>query len=111
MKNIHISNVEIKHTNNKAIVTIYTVNRERKILRKKFLNLNTNVNKNLVEHYILLYKKNIVNIYNLLNKQKNTYQYRNLLLEDLLKKKKFINYKLNYLNKYLKLKHLYTKKI
>lgn len=111
MRNIHISNVDIKHTNNKAIITLYTINREKKILRKKFLSLNNEVNKNLIQHYILLYKKNISNIYNLLNKQKSIYQYRNLLLNDILRKKKFVSYKLNYLTKFLKLKHLYTKKI
>ena len=62
-------------------------------------------------HYLSLYKRNISKIYNMLNKYKNVYQYRNILLKDLLRKKKFINYKLNYLKKFLKLKHLYTKKI
>lgn len=111
MRNIHLSNVEIKHTNNKAIITVYTINREKKILRQKYLDLNNKVNEYLLKNYILLYKKSISNIYNLLDKQKDTYLYRNLLLKDLIRKEKFVHYKLNYLNKFLKLKDLYTKKI
>lgn len=111
MRNIHVSNAEIKHTNNKAIITLYTINREKKILRKKYLEINNKVNQNLILHYLSLYKKNIFKIYDMLNEYKDVYQYRNLLLNDILRKKNFINYKLDYLNKFLRLKHLYTKKI
>lgn len=111
LRNIHVSNAEIKHTNNKAIITLYTINREKKILRKKYLKLNNKVNQNLILHYLSLYKKNISKIYATLNKHNDVYQYRNLLLKDIVQKKTFLNYKLDYLKKFLKLKHLYTKKI
>jgi hypothetical protein len=111
MKNIHISDAEIKHTNSKAIITLYTINREKKILRKKFLNLNENFSLTLIRSYLFLYKNNISAIYNLLNQYKYIYQSRTILLKGLLKKNKYISYKLNYLNTFLKLKHLYAKKI
>ena len=35
LRKIYVSNAEIKHTNNKAIITLFTVNREKKILKKR----------------------------------------------------------------------------
>lgn len=35
LRRIHVSNAEIKHTNNKAIITLYTLNREKNVLKKK----------------------------------------------------------------------------
>lgn len=37
LKRIYVSNVEIKHTNNKAIITLYVLNTKKKILYKKYL--------------------------------------------------------------------------
>ena len=34
LRRIHVSNAEIKHTNNKAIITLYTLNREKNVLKK-----------------------------------------------------------------------------
>ena len=34
LRRIYVSNAEIKHTNNKAIITLFNVNREKKILQK-----------------------------------------------------------------------------
>jgi len=39
MNKIYVSSPEIKHTNSKAIITIYTYNREKISLKKKILNL------------------------------------------------------------------------
>ena len=39
---IFVSKPEIKHTNSKAILTLYTYNREKKILLKKILELKKN---------------------------------------------------------------------
>jgi hypothetical protein len=111
LRNIHVSNAEIKHTNNKAIITLYTVNREKRILKDKYLELNNEVSTTLIQRYLLLYRQNISKIYDMLNIDNNVNQYRNLLVNDLVRKTKFVNYKLDYLKKFLKLKHLYTKKI
>lgn len=36
LRRIYVSNVEIKHTNNKAIVTLYVINTQKKILHKRY---------------------------------------------------------------------------
>nr|UNI91549.1 ribosomal protein S3 [Tolypocladium cylindrosporum] len=107
LRKIYVSNAEIKHTNNKAIITLFTVNREKKILKKKYLKINKKVSKNLIKRYFLLYKKNITKIHEILNKQKNEYAF----ISDKISKRKFLTYKLEYLNKFIELKNLYLKKV
>nr|UNP23049.1 ribosomal protein S3 [Tolypocladium sp.] len=107
LRRIYVSNAEIKHTNNKAIITLFIVNREKKILKKKYLKINKRVSKNLIKRYFLLYKNNITKIYEILNKQKNEYAF----ISDKISKRKFLTYKLEYLNKFIKLKNLYLKKV
>nr|QIM59405.1 ribosomal protein S3 [Tolypocladium sp.] len=107
LRKIYVSNAEIKHTNNKAIITLFTVNREKKILKKKYLKINKKVSKNLIKRYFLLYKNNITKIYEILNKQKNEYAF----ISDKISKRKFLTYKLEYLNKFIELKNLYLKKV
>ena len=107
LRRIYVSNAEIKHTNNKAIITLYTVNREKKTLKEKYLKINKKVSKNLIKRYFLLYKKNIAKIYEILNKYKDKY----VFISEKIYKRKFIKYKLEYLNKFIRLKNLYLKKI
>ena len=107
LRRIYISNAEIKHTNNKAIITLYTVNREKKILKKKYLKINRKVSTNLIKRYFMLYKTNIAKIYEILNKQKDEYTF----IPDKISKRKFLKYKLEYLNKFITLKNLYLKKV
>ena len=107
LRRIYISNAEIKHTNNKAIITLYTVNREKKILKKKYLKINRKVSTNLIKRYFMLYKTNIAKIYEILNKQKDEYTF----ISDKISKRKFLKYKLEYLNKFITLKNLYLKKV
>ena len=58
LRRIHVSNAEIKHTNNKAIITLYTLNREKNVLKKKYLKINKKISKKLIaKRYFLLYKK------------------------------------------------------
>nr|YP_009867914.1 ribosomal protein S3 [Orbiocrella petchii]QKG05113.1 ribosomal protein S3 [Orbiocrella petchii] len=107
LRRIYVSDAEIKHTNNKAIITLYTVNREKKLLKKKFLKINKKISNNLIKRYFLLYKSNINKIYDILTKYKNEYTF----VSDKISKKKFLQYKLEYLNQFIKLKDLYLKKI
>ena len=108
LRRIHVSNAEIKHTNNKAIVTLYTINREKNVLKQKYLKINKKISKKLIaKRYFLLYKENIQKIYNILNKYKDEY----IFINDIIRKKKFVQYKLQYLNKFIKLKDLYLKKV
>lgn len=108
LRKIYVSNAEIKHTNNKAIVTLYTINREKNVLKKKYLKINKAISKRLIRNrYIKLYKKNIHNIYHVLDNYKDEY----IFINDIIRKKKFIKYKLQYLNKFIELKNLYLKKV
>lgn len=116
LRRIHVSNAEIKHTNNKAIITLYTINREKNVLKKKYLKINKKISKRLIaKRYFLLYKQNIHKIYNVLNKHMlHTTQVAikdRIFINDIIRKKQFINYKLEYLNKFIKLKDLYLKKV
>src|SRR6185437_14492549 len=71
LRRIHVSNAEIKHTNGKAIITLYTINREKNVLKKKYLKINKKISKRLIaKRYFLLYRNNIHKIYNILNKHK-----------------------------------------
>ena len=107
LRRIYVSNAEIKHTNNKAIITLFTVNREKKVLKRKYLKINKKISQNLIKRYFLLYKKNISKIYDILNRHKDEY----VFISDKITKKRFLRYKLEYLNKFIKLKHLYLRKI
>lgn len=112
LRKIYVSNAEIKHTNNKAIITLFTVNREKKILKKKYLKINKKINQNLMRRYLLLYKNNVSKIYDIINKDDNFLL--NAVQADgnyKITKKGFLKYKLEYLNKFIKLKHLYLRKI
>lgn len=110
LRRIYVSNAEIKHTNNKAIITLFTVNREKKILKKKYLKINKRVSKNLIKRYFLLYKNNIARIYDILNKRAQAMN-KYTFISDKISKRKFISYKLEYLNKFIELKNLYLKKV
>lgn len=107
LRRIYISNAEIKHTNNKAIITLFNVNREKKNLQKKFLKINKKINNTLIKRYLFLYKINILKVYNILKK----YQDKHIFLSDKINKNRFLQYKLKYLNKFLILKNLYLKKV
>nr|YP_010259426.1 ribosomal protein S3 [Stachybotrys chartarum]UIX25686.1 ribosomal protein S3 [Stachybotrys chartarum] len=105
-RRIYVSNPEIQYTNNKAIITLYTMNREKKILTKKYLKINETLSKKLIKRYFDLYKTYITKIDNIL-----TTKYISLFAKEIITKKKYIIYKLVYLKKFLNLKNLYSKKI
>jgi len=87
---------------------LYTINREKNVLKKKYLKINKKISKGLIaKRYFLLYKENIHKIYKILGKYKDQY----IFINDIIRKKKFIKYKLQYLNKFIKLKDLYLKKV
>jgi len=111
LRKIYVSNAEIKHTNNKAIITLFTVNREKKILKRKYLKINKKISQNLIRRYLLLYKNNVSNIYDILNNHKFLSINGLCGAHNKMTKKGFLNYRLEYLNKFLKLKDLYLRKI
>nr|UYL26246.1 rps3 [Cordyceps militaris] len=103
LRKIYVSNPDIKYTNNKAIITLFTLNRERNYLLKKYIKTNKKIQSYLMQRYLFLYKNNIMNIYNVLLGMSS---YRHIS-----SKSKFIQYKLKYLSKFLLLKNLYLKKV
>jgi len=107
LRKIYVSNAEIKYTNNKAIITLFTVNREKKILKRKYIKINKKISNNLIKRYFFFYKNNIAKIYDILNKHKDEYTF----ISDKITKKRFLSYKLEYLTKFIKLKHLYLRKV
>lgn len=107
LRKIHISNTEIKHTNNKAIITLYIVNREKKVLEKKYFLLKNKINQNLILRFFSLYKENLNTIYNTLEKFRKEF----IFFPSILRKNQYLNSRLEYLTKFVKLKHLYSKKI
>nr|UDY68311.1 ribosomal protein s3 [Trichoderma koningiopsis] len=115
LRKIYVSNAEIKHTNNKAIITLFTVNREKKILKRKYLKINKKISQNLIRRYLLLYKNNVSNIYDIINNHKflsvNEHKFLSVNEGNKMTKKGFLNYRLEYLNKFIKLKDLYLRKI
>lgn len=104
LRKIHVSNPDIKYTNNKAIITLFTLNRERNYLFKKYIKINKEIKNLLINRYLFLYKNNIMNLYNILSSNTQNYFF-------LRNKGKFIQSKLVYLNKFISLKNLYLKKV
>lgn len=107
LRKIYVSNPDIQYTNNKAIITLFTLNRERNYLFKKYVKVNKKIQNYLMQRYLFLYKNNIINLY-------NVFEGTNFSLLSKLKlwdKNKFIQYKLKYLSKFLLLKNLYLKKV
>lgn len=101
---IFVSNAEIKHSNRKAKVTLYIVNREKVVTKNKYFILNQLFMKHkLNKYYSNLYNKKIVKLYNIFN----NYKHNNMFLSTMISKQKFIAYKLEYLNKFINLKQSY----
>jgi hypothetical protein len=110
LRKIYISNPDIKYTNNKAIITLFTLNRERNYLLKKYIKTNKKIQSYLMQRYLFLYKNNIMNLYNILCASHN-YKNKHISYFLLRNKNKFIQYKLKYLSKFLLLKNLYLKRV
>jgi hypothetical protein len=112
LRKIFVSNAEIKYTSNKAKITLYTVNREKKALRNKFLKLFTLLTENLYERYTDIHKNSYKQLHNLSHTQKDTNNFFiSCVVNDLINKKQYINYKLTYLHTFVKLNNLLLKKV
>lgn len=110
LKRIYTSNPDIKFTSNKAKITLYTINKEEKVLKRKYYKLYKIYTRSILRKYAFLYNSYIKNINIFLNKKYNVYnQY--FFIKSFINKKKYINYKLNYLNTFLKLNNLTLKKL
>ncbi len=112
LRRIYVSNAEIKHTNHKAIITLYTVNREKKILQKKYLKINKMVSQHLIERSFLLYNHmSRLALAKIAIMISGLGKYKYITKLDKVSKKNFLNYKLYSLTKLIQFKNTYLKKI
>ena len=110
LRRIFVSDANIKYTNSKAKITLFTINKEKKALKRKYHLLNMRITYNLFNNYTSLYNNYIKNIYSLLYKKYKMYD-EYFFVKDFIKKRKYINYTFKYLNTFLKLNHLILKKM
>jgi hypothetical protein len=103
---IFLSNVDIKYLNYKTKITFYVINRERKILKNKYVFINGFILYTLKKYYNLNYKLSIMKIFRLLEKYNASHKY--IFFSSIIRKNKFIQYKLEYLNKFIYFKKLYS---
>lgn len=107
LRRIFTSNAEIKHTNNKIIITLYVLNREKNILKKKYLNMSYLIHKNLIEIIFSNYRNKIKKINKICVWLNNKYKFK----PSVLRKNIYLKSKIENLNKVKKLKLLYLKKM
>ena len=96
LKRIYVSNVEIKYTNLKSIITLYIYNKERFIFKNHYLTKTLNLSNILMKRFFSLYYNYLANLYKPI---KNKYK-KYFLAKGKIGKKKYLNYKLNNLIKY-----------
>jgi hypothetical protein len=107
LRRIFMNNIEIKHTNEKIKINIHTFNRERISFEKYYLTLSKHTKQLLLEKFYKLYKLNISTIYSVIKDSQDKF----LFVPDIIRKKKYLEYKFNSLTKFIYLKQLYLKKI
>jgi hypothetical protein len=106
LRRIFVSDAEIKHNNDKMVITLYTLNREKNILKNKYFQISRKINKILLERFFKLYGKNIVKIYKSITLFKNKYKF----VPSVLKKRTYLQSKLWNLKKFHIIKHIVLKK-
>jgi hypothetical protein len=107
LRKIFSSNAEIKHTNNKVIITLYVLNRERNILEKKYEIINKKVNNKLTNNFFKLYKIRLKKLHKTFTLLKNKYRF----FPSLVRRNIFIKTEILYFNKFNTIKNIYLKKI
>ena len=75
MNKIYVSKAEIKHTNDKIVITLYALNREIDILKKKYFKINKEINNKLLGKFLSLYRYNFYKIFKLIVRFKNKNKY------------------------------------
>lgn len=108
LRRIYVSDADIKYTTNKAKITLYTINKEKKALKKKYDKLKARVTFNLFKSYTFLYNSYIKSIHVYLKERFNS----NLALtNDFVEKKGYTKQKLNDIRSFVRLNSLVLKKI
>jgi hypothetical protein len=107
LRRIFTSNAEIKHTNNKIIITLYILNREKNILKEKYLKMNYAINEKLITKFFRLYRRNIRFIHRIYVILNNRYKF----IPSFIRKDLYLKLKLDNFNKLKKLKYIYLKSV
>lgn len=113
LKRIFISDANIKYTNNKAKITIFTINKEKEALKKIFHKLNIFIAYGMFNRYNLLYNKYIKNIYQILKNKRNLIpkEKKYFFARNYVARKNLVKYIIAKLNILLKLNNLILKKM
>jgi hypothetical protein len=110
LKRIFVSDANIKYTNQKAKITLYTINKEKKALKRKYHKLNNKISYKLFKGYTLLYSFYLKAINSILSKEYEIHD-SYFFIRDFVKKKNYIKHTFKYLNAFLRLNHLFLKKM
>lgn len=109
LRRIYVSDADIKYTSNKAKITLYTINKEKKALKRKYFWLKQKITFSLLDklnkYYNDIIKETYLSTQNLY-KRKTEY----LLVLNYINKKEFIQHKLKYLQVFHSLSQLLLKK-
>jgi hypothetical protein len=109
LRRIFISNAEVKHTNDKMLITFYTINREKNKLKKRYFKINKIINKHILEKFFTLYYSKMRNINNNLKYFLHIdYDSKKYGLKT---KRTFLQHKLNSLSKFNVWKFNHMKKV
>lgn len=106
LKRIFVSEADIKYTANKANITLYTVNKEKKSLRNKYMKLKTFITMRLFKRYAFFYKYYQNKLNDCFHKSKRPFWISKFMDPKELTKNKF-----NQLRWFLMLNNLILKKI
>lgn len=110
LRRIFVSDANIKYTNDKAKITLYTVNKEKEALKRKYHKLNLKITYKLFENFALLYNQHIKRIHSILSKKYKLY-HQYFFVRHFINKSKYLQYTFKYLNTFIKLDHLMAKKM
>lgn len=109
LRRIYVSDADIKYTGNKAKITLYTINKEKKALKIKYLRLRQKITFNLLDKLNLYYNDIIKETY--LYMQKTYKRKTNFFFAlNYINKQKFVKHKIKYLESFHSLSKLLLKK-
>jgi hypothetical protein len=109
LRRIYVSDADIKYTSNKAKITLYTINKEKKALKIKYLRLRQKITFNLLEKLNQYYNDIIKETYLYMQK---TYKRKTeyFFALNYINKQKFVKHKIKYLESFHSLSQLLLKK-
>jgi hypothetical protein len=110
LRRIFVSDIEVKHTNKKAKITLYTVNREKNLLKTKYNKILKKINHFLFEKYTFLHNDFLNSLIGITNKVFYLKK-RYFFIQETIKKSHYINHKFGYLKVFLILNRLFLEKI